>query len=151
MTLHHFMLFIHVVAVAVWIGGMAFAWACLRPAAAALPPAQRLPLWVAVLGRFFTLVWAAIAVLLASGTAMLVEVGFSRAPPAWHAMTFTGLVMIGVFVSIWVGPWAALRTAVRVEDWARGAMAMNRIRQRVGFNLALGFVTIAVATLGLGL
>ncbi len=151
MTFHHLMLFVHVVAVAIWVGGMAFAWICLRPATAVLPPAQRFPLWAGALGRFFVLVWISIAVLLASGAAMLVEVGFARAPAAWHAMTFTGLVMAGVFVSIWAGPWAVLRTAVRTEDWARAALAMNRIRQRVGFNLALGVVTIAVATLGLGL
>ncbi|NMG67427.1 hypothetical protein GPA19_21015 [Azoarcus indigens] len=149
MTFHHLMLFLHVLAVTAWVGGMAFAWGCLRPAVGVLAPAQRLALWVAVLGRFFLLVWIAIALLLLSGSAMLMEVGFARAPAAWHAMTFTGLVMIAVFLSIWFGPWRSLRQAVHVEDWARGAIAMNRIRQRVAFNLALGVVTIAAATLGL--
>ena len=46
--------FVHLVAVSVWIGGMFFAHFCLRPAAfELLVPAQRLPLMVGALGRFF--------------------------------------------------------------------------------------------------
>jgi uncharacterized membrane protein len=82
---------------------------------------------------------------------MLLEVGFARAPRAWHAMLFTGAVMIAVFASIWFGPWVRLRRAVREEAWAGAAVALDTIRQRVAFNLALGVLTIAVATLGLGL
>lgn len=150
MTLHHLMLFLHVLGVAVWVGGMAFAWLCLRPAAMKLPPDRRLTLWCAVLQGFFPLVWLAIVLILVSGVGMLAEVGFARAPLAWHVMTLTGGVMIAVFASIWFGPWRAMRAAVVAEDWARAAVAMNRIRQRVGFNLGLGVATIAVATLGLG-
>lgn len=150
MTLHHLMLFLHLLGVVTWVGGMAFAWGCLRPAATQLPPAQRLPLWVGVLSRFFGLVWGAIALILLSGIAMLLEVGMGHAPRAWHLMTLTGAVMIAVFVSIWFGPWRALRSAVGREDWAQGAVAMNRIRGRVAFNLGLGLLTIALATLGLG-
>lgn len=151
MTIHHLMLFLHLVGVVVWVGGMAFAWLCLRPAAMQLPPDRRLSLWAAALQGFFPLVWVSIALILGSGFGMLLEVGFGGAPVAWHVMTLIGLVMIAVFVSIWFGPWMALRSAVGAEDWARAAVAMNRIRQRVGFNLALGLITTAVATLGLGL
>lgn len=149
MTIHHLMLFVHVASVVVWIGGMAFAYLCLRPAATVLPPAQRLTLWAGVFSRFFPQVWVVIALILVSGFSMLLETGYARAPLAWHLMQVTGLVMIAVFVSIWVGPWRALQIAVSVEDWARGAKALNRIRQRVAFNLALGAATIAIATLGL--
>lgn len=149
MTLHHLMLFLHVLGVVVWVGGMAFAWGCLRPAVTPLAPAQRLPLWVGVFRRFFPLVWIAVALILVSGVGMLLEVGMARAPRAWHLMATTGAVMIGVFVSIWFGPWRALRAAVAREDWAQGAIALNRIRARVEFNLGLGVVTIALATLGL--
>jgi uncharacterized membrane protein len=130
---------------------MAIAYFCLRPAATQLPPALRLPLWVGVLRRFFVLVWAAVALILVSGSAMLIEVGFANAPRAWHVMLVTGLVMMAVFVNLWFGPWARLRAAVDREEWAVGAVALNQIRQRVRFNLILGFVTVAIATLGLGL
>lgn len=151
MTFRHLALFIHLASVVVWVGGMAFAYFCLRPAAMALPPAQRLPLWASVFGRFFPLVWVAVVLIFATGTGMLTGAGFAGAPRAWHVMLLTGLVMMAVFVSIWFGPWRDLRAAVAREDWAAGAVALNLIRQRVGLNLVLGFATVAVATLGLGL
>lgn len=147
----HFGLFAHLVGVIVWVGGMALLYFCLRPAAAALPPAQRLPLWVGVFSRFFPLVWASIALILASGFGKLGAIGFGNAPSAWHVMLLTGLVMVVVFVSIWFGPWPALKRAVAAEDWAAGALALNRIRQRVAVNLGLGVLTVAIATLGLAL
>jgi uncharacterized membrane protein len=128
---------------------MAFAHFCLRPAALPLPPAQRLGLWSGVFGRFFPIVWLAIAVIVASGFAMLLEVGFAQAPRSWHLMAAVGLVMAGIFASIWFGPWRALQQAVAAESWAQGAQALNLIRQRVTINLVLGVLTVLLATLGL--
>lgn len=150
MTFQHFTLFLHLLGVIVWVGGMAFAYLCLRPAAAGLAPSQRLALWVAVFARFFPLVWASVALILFSGLTTMLRFGFDSVPGAWHWMMAVGLVMMAVFAWIWFGPWRALRSAVAAEDWARGAQALNRIRQRVAFNLGLGIVTLAIATLGLG-
>ncbi|MDY0036215.1 MAG: CopD family protein [Zoogloea oleivorans] len=149
MKLHHILLFAHLAGVIVWVGGMAFAHFCLRPAALPLPPAQRLGLWSGVFGRFFPIVWLAIAVIVASGFAMLLEVGFAQAPRSWHIMAAVGLVMAGIFASIWFGPWRALQQAVAAESWAQGAQALNLIRQRVTINLVLGVLTVLLATLGL--
>lgn len=149
MTYHHLMLCLHVLGIVVWVGGMSFAHFCLRPALASVPPATRLALMAAVLARFFPLVWVSVLLVFASGIAMLLEVGFAGAPVAWHLMLVTGSIMIAVFAAIWFGPWRVLRDAARGEDWARAAVALNLIRQRVAFNLALGVVTIAIATLGL--
>lgn len=149
MKLHHILLFAHLASVIVWVGGMAFAHFCLRPAALPLPPAQRLGLWSGVFGRFFPIVWLAIAVIVASGFAMLLEVGFAQAPRSWHLMAAVGLVMAGIFASIWFGPWRALQQAVAAESWAQGAQALNLIRQRVTINLVLGVLTVLLATLGL--
>ncbi|MCB1898106.1 MAG: CopD family protein [Rhodocyclaceae bacterium] len=146
--LQPFMLFCHLLGVIVWVGGMAFAWLCLRPAAAVLAPADRLTLWGAVFQRFFAMVWIAIALTLGSGLVMMLVTGFAHAPPAWHIMMLTGAVMTGVFVSIWIGPWPALCSALAAQDWAVGASALASIRKRVGFNLTLGLITVVVATLG---
>ncbi|MBL8446883.1 MAG: CopD family protein [Zoogloeaceae bacterium] len=151
MRLHYLMLFLHIFGVVVWVGGMLFAHVCLRPSLDILAPSDRLTLMRAVLGRFFSLVWAAMTVTLVSGAWMFAEVGVRHAPGAWHVMALTGLVMASVFVSIWFGPWPALTLAVSAQDWAAGAGALARIRQRVGFNLVLGLATIALGTLGLGL
>lgn len=147
----NFGLFAHLLGVIVWVGGMALLYFCLRPAAMALAPAQRLPLWVAVFSRFFPMVWASIALILASGFGKLGAIGFANAPTAWHVMLLTGLAMVIVFVSIWFGPWSALKRAVAASDWAAGAVALNSIRQRVAINLVLGVITVAIATLGLAL
>jgi uncharacterized membrane protein len=151
MRLHFLMLFLHLIGVVAWVGGMAFVYLCLRPALGILPPPQRLGLMRDVLGRFFPMVWVALACILVSGPFMLLEVGMRQAPRAWHLMLLIGLVMTAVFLSIWFGPWKRLEAAVDREDWAAGAGALNLIRQRVAFNLVLGLVTIAAATLGLGL
>src|SRR5690606_2457281 len=144
-------LFAHLAGVIVWVGGMALLYLCLRPASLALPPAQRLPLWVGVLSRFFPLVWTSIALIVVSGFGKLGHVGFASAPVAWHVMMATGLVMIAVFASIWYGPWPKLRRAAADGAWAAGAVALSRSRQRVAFSLCLGVFTAAVATLGLAL
>ncbi len=149
MKLHHLMLFIHLAGVILWVGGMAFAHFCLRPAALELPPAERLGLWSRVLGRFFRIVWVAIGAIVVSGFAILLEVGFAQAPRSWHVMAGVGLVMAAVFASIWFGPWRGLQQAVAEASWAQGAKAMNGIRQRVTLNLILGTLTVALATLGL--
>ena len=150
MRLHFLMLFLHLIGAVAWVGGMAFAYLCLRPALGVLPPPQRLGLMRGVLGRFFAIVWVALACILVSGPVMLLEVGLRQAPRPWHLMAFLGLVMTGIFLSVWFGAWKRFAAAVDREDWAAGARELNVIRQRVGLNLVLGLVTIAVATIGLG-
>ena len=58
-TLQALLLFVHLVGVVVWVGGMVFAHFFLRPAVAALEPAVRLRLMHDVLGRFFRAVLVA--------------------------------------------------------------------------------------------
>lgn len=149
MKLHHLLLFVHLLGVIVWVGGMSFAHFCLRPATLPLAPAERLGLWSRVFSRFFPIVWVALSAILVSGFAMLLEVGFARAPLAWHGMALLGMVMAAIFASIWFGPWRVLQQAVADTDWAHGAKALNQIRQRVMINLLLGTLTVALATLGL--
>lgn len=149
MNLVPLLLFLHIASVVLWVGGMFFAYVCLRPAAVeVLEPPLRLRLWKRVFDRFFPAVWAAVALILASGLAMLLGVGFAAAPVHWHLMLATGLVMMIVFVVVVALPFRRLSAAVAAADWPAGGAALGRIRQLVGFNLALGFATIAIATLG---
>lgn len=149
MNLAPLLLFLHVASVAVWVGGMFFAYVCLRPAAVeVLEPAQRLTLWKKVFERFFPAVWAAVALILVSGLGMLLSVGFAAAPVHWHLMFLTGLVMMAIFVGVVALPYRQFGAAVAAADWPAGGAALGRIRRLVGINLALGFTTIAIATLG---
>ena len=145
-------LFLHLVGIVIWVGGMFFAQHCLRPAAAGLlEPPQRLPLLSATLGKFFDYVLLALALLWASGLAMLAAAGFKGAPIAWHLMAGIALVMTVIFAVIRWQRYPVLEAAVAAKDWPAGAAAMNGIRRLVAINLGLGFLTIAVATIGASL
>lgn len=147
----HVLLFVHLLGVIVWVGGMAFAYLCLRPAAMTLEPPARLTLWAAAFKRFFPLVWISVVLIVGSGVAMLVNTGFARAPVAWHVMFAVGLLMTGVFAYVWMVPWLRLREAVAQQAWPQGAAALGRIRLAVAVNLVLGTLNVAVATIGLAI
>ncbi|MBG9390105.1 CopD family protein [Caenimonas aquaedulcis] len=143
---HQLLLFIHVTGVIVWVGGMVFAYFCLRPAAAStLEPPQRLPLWSAAFGRFFLLVRVAVAAILLSGGAMMYLRGFANAPIGWHVMLLLGLVMAAIFLYIDRMLYPKLRSHVEAAQWPQGAAVLNRIRQGVAVNLVLSVCTIAAA------
>jgi uncharacterized membrane protein len=141
--------FVHLVAVAVWVGGMFFAHFCLRPAAfEVLAPPQRLPLLVGALARFFRWALAAIVLLWASGLVRVAQVGVASAPPAWHAMAAIGAAMTIVFVVIAHVLFPRVRDALGAQRLPDAAAGLARIRVLVAVNLGLGLATIAVATLG---
>src|SRR5512137_1875877 len=82
MRLYALMVFLHVLAVVVWVGGMFVMHFAVRPVAVAqLPPAQRLPLLAGILGRFFGWVTAAVLLVLATGVAMILALAPRRARP----------------------------------------------------------------------
>ncbi len=142
-------LLLHLLGAVTWIGGMLFAYFALRPAAAMLEPAQRLPLWAGTLRRFFQWVWAAIALILGSGFYMLtLMAGGGRVPFNVHLMLLIGLLMSLIFVYVFFLPFPALKRAVAAQDWKAGAAALNAIRKAVAVNLALGLVNLGVATVG---
>lgn len=142
------MLFLHLAAAIFWMGGMAFMVMAVRPALhEQLQPPQRLPLAVAVLRRFFVVVMASIAVLLATGTWLLLQVPGAQAPRGWHAMAGLGILMMLVFAHIFFAPWRRLRAAVAAQDWPEGGRRMNQVALLVKVNLALGWLAIAAVML----
>lgn len=142
------MLFLHLAGAIFWMGGMAFMVMALRPALhAQLQPAMRLPLVVAVLRRFFLVVIASIAVLLATGVWLLLQVPGAQAPRGWHAMAGLGVVMMLVFGHIFFAPWRRLQAAVAAQDWPEGGRRMNQIALLVKVNLTLGWLAIAAVVL----
>lgn len=140
------LLFVHLAGVIVWVGGMFFAYFCLRPAAARLlEPPQRLPLWVATFDPFFRIVAVAVALILASGVAMLLQAGWAAAPIGWHLMLLLGVVMAGVFVFIYGRLYPQLRRHCDASAWPAAAAVLNRIRGWVAVNLVLAAFTVAAA------
>jgi uncharacterized membrane protein len=146
-----FAVWLHLLAVVVWVGGMFFAYMALRPAAQLLAPPQRLPLLSAALSHFVAWAAGAIAILIGSGIAMIVLLGGMRAVGVYvHVMIGLGLVMILIYGHLVASPLKRLRAAVAAADWPSAGTAMTMARRLVGVNLVLGLATITVAVLGRG-
>lgn len=141
---------VHVVFAVLWVGGMAFALLALRPALAALEPAQRMALMGGAHRRFFLVVWHAMPITLVTGYVLLFGYfgGFRGSGWHIHTMHLTALIMSGVFLLIFFGPWKRMRAALAAGDTAGAATANERIRQLVAVNLALGLLTVFVAAWG---
>jgi uncharacterized membrane protein len=140
-------LFLHVISVVVWVGGMFLAYMAVRPVAAeVLEPPQRLRLWAGIFQRFFPWVWLAVILIVGSGFMMM---GIMRSTAAYILiMAVIGVVMSMIFMHIYFAPFGRLKRAVASQDWKAGGAALGQIRKLVGVNLVLGLVTIAVAILG---
>ena len=142
---------LHVLSVVIWVGGMFFAYMCLRPVAAGLlEPPLRLRLWVGVFERFFPWVWSSVALILATGLWITFAwfQGFGSSPLYVHIMFGLGLVMMLIFMHVFFAPYRRLRRAVAAEDWPDGAKALGQIRILVGTNTLIGLLTVAVASGG---
>jgi len=143
------LLALHVLAAVVWVGGMFFAYLVLRPAAGLLEPAQRLPLWGRVFGRFLPWVWAAVAALLVSGYAMVHFLGGFRGVGVHvDVMQATGILMMLLFFHLYFAPWRRFRAALGRGALAEAAKSLDQIRIIVLVNLVLGLITVVVGATG---
>ncbi|MCH7343169.1 CopD family protein [Pelomonas sp. CA6] len=149
--LRQVLLLVHLLSTMAWMGGMFFAYFCLRPAAAqVLQPPQRLSLWTASLGRFLRYMAVAVLLVLGSGAGLLAPVGFAGAPVGWHAMAALGGVMAVVYAVIALRLFPQLRGCSEAQDWPAAAAALNRIRRLVAVNLALGVGVVGMAVFARG-
>lgn len=140
---------LHILATVVWVGGMFFAYMCLRPVVMAqLEPPQRLRLWNGVFGRFFPWVWLSIVILIVTGQWLVIAMGGMAAVPfPIHVMVGIGYLMSVIFAFIYFLPYARLRRAVAAEDWPAGGQALGLIRRLVGTNLVLGLSNVVLVFL----
>ncbi|SDG11129.1 Uncharacterized membrane protein [Limimonas halophila] len=141
---------LHALAAVVWVGGMAFAYAFVRPALGALEPPARQALWRGTFARFFPVVWVSIAVLLASGYYVLFQGfgGFAGAGMHVHLMHLLAWVMTAIFAYVFFGPWRRFKAGVDGGDPASAKAAIERIRVMVAINLTLGLIVVAVGASG---
>jgi len=143
-------LFLHLLGVAVWLGGMVFAHFCLRPALGDLTPQSRLPLWEAVFARFFNWVAGSVIVILLTGGFLLTQYGGAHAAWPLHTMAGLGIVMMLIFGHIRFAVFPRIRRAVQAQNWTDGARAVGTVRRLVVVNLVLGVVTVGTAVLSRG-
>jgi uncharacterized membrane protein len=142
---------LHVLAAVIWVGGMFFAYMALRPTAAAqLEPAQRMPLWAGVFGRFFPWVWASIVLLLATGYWIIFAVfgGMARAGGHVHVMQLTGIVMMLIYLHLYFAPYRRFKQAVAAGDFQEAGRRLTTIRHIFAVNLTLGLITVVIGSGG---
>lgn len=142
---------LHALAAVVWVGGMAFAYWFLRPAAGrVLDKPERARLWRGVFARFFSVVWFAVVVLLVTGYYMTLGPfgGFGEVGVHIHVMHGLALLMALIFAHVFFAPWKRFRLAVDRDEIGTAAAQLNVIRWLVAVNLALGLIVVVVATGG---
>ncbi|MGB1110559.1 MAG: DUF4149 domain-containing protein, partial [Gammaproteobacteria bacterium] len=105
---------LHTLAVIIWVGGMFFAYMCLRPVAASvLEPPLRLTLWKQVFDRFFPWVWASVAIVLITGFWIIFSGygGFAGTRGQWHihAMMGMGILMMLIYMHVYFAPYRRLK------------------------------------------
>ena len=143
MTLWGLVLAVHLMAMATWTGGLAYALLVLGPSLATLSPTERLALNGQALRRSFLIVWHAMPLVLLTGWAMVFGVygGFANVDWTVNAMQTLALVMAAVFLTLFFGPWKRFRAAP-------STMAAGSIRRLMTLNLVLGVAVIIVASMG---
>ena len=144
------LLAVHLIAAVFWVGGMAFAYMVLRPAAGPLDPPHRLPLWRRVFARFLPAVGASALALLISGVIMLLLIfgRFSAAPLYVNLMMLTGILMMLIYLHLLAAPWRRFREAVDRGLLPEAAKNLDRIRLLVAINLVIGVVTVVIGGTG---
>ncbi|MFI4980702.1 MAG: CopD family protein [Nevskiales bacterium] len=138
---------LHVLFAMFWVGGMFFAYQCLRPAVAELTPGDRTALWARVLGNFFRWVLIALPVILASGLWMMMN-ELPVVPVRVHIMLGLGILMMLLFLHVYFAPFRRLKRAVAAGDTALAAAQVGTIRKLVAVNLSLGITVVLIATAG---
>lgn len=144
------LLAVHILAAVFWVGGMAFAYTILRPAAGPLEPPARLPLWRRVFARFLPWVAVAIVALLISGFWMIFIIfgSMAAAPTYVNVMLGVGILMMLLYLHLLFAPWKRFRRAVDASLWPDAAKALHQIRMLVGINTVLGVIVIVVGGTG---
>jgi uncharacterized membrane protein len=137
-----FLVTLHVFGVLFWVGGMAFSQMVLRPAANSLQPAQRVPLMMETLGRFFKLVIVSLVLIWVSGWFMLAPVGMRNAPLAWHVMYGLATIATMIFVAIYVMYRTQAKAKFAANDIAGTAAVLNRIRVLISINFVLTSIAV---------
>jgi uncharacterized membrane protein len=144
------LLALHILAAMFWVGGMAFAYAMLRPATGPLDPPVRLALWERVLARFLPAVGVSIVALVVSGYWLVFHTfgGFAGAALYIHVMQGLGILMMLIYLHLMFAPWKRFRAAVLGAAFPEAARQLNQIRILVAVNLVLGIATVVVGGTG---
>lgn len=146
--MYNAIVFFHLVAAILWMGGMGFMLLALRPAVLKLDGPVRAQLMLTVWRRFFTVVGIAIVLLLLTGvhlysSAMQVGAG----TPGKHIMASIGILMFLIFGHIVFAGFRKYAQALAAADSAGAQRAAATIHTLVITNFCLGWLAIAAIKL----
>jgi uncharacterized membrane protein len=128
---------IHVTAVVIGVGGLAFLLLVLTPSLGDLQPEQRALLAKQVIDRFRWVIWSAIVVLLVSGLYSIRESYWEAAwGKSWMLLTIKIVLALIVFVIA-----LALTLPFRLLEWVR---ARRQIWLSIAVGLAVAVIFISV-------
>ena len=141
---------LHLLAATLWVGGLFFAFVCLRPATAELDAAHRVKLWADALTQFSRWTGVAIVVLLGTGLWIVFSLlgGMEGAGRHVHLMMGLGLLMMLLAGHMHFAPLRRLRRDAAEHRWADAGKALGQIRVLIGVNLVLGLAVVAIASGG---
>ncbi|MBE7212755.1 MAG: CopD family protein [Gluconacetobacter diazotrophicus] len=138
---------LHLLGMAILVGGTIYALAVLRPSLGLLDVNQRNSIQLQTLKRFFFLIWHAMPLSIVTGWLML---AFPLAPAGgfgdrdWHiqAMQGLGILMAILFAIAFFGPYKRVRRALRPQP-----AAFDSLRSTLGINLVIALLIVVIASL----
>lgn len=144
------LLILHLLSAVIWVGGMFFAYVCLRPVAATLlEPNVRLALWCGVFKRFFPWAWLSVLAIVLSGHGMIaISGGMAGVGKHVHIMLGLGYLMVALYLHVYFALFGKLKRFVTAQSWAEAGATLNKMRIIIAVNLMLGLLVIAVGSGG---
>jgi len=133
-----FVQWVHLIAAAVGVGGMAFLAAILLPSLHIVEPAQRELILKRVIGRFRWVSWILVPLLMSSGLYNVRQYYWEVRWGGHWELLVTKIVLSGIMFSIVL----ALTLPFRVFDWFRA-----RRERWLAAALALGFIIFFISAL----
>ncbi len=146
--MYNTVVFVHLIAAILWMGGMGFMLLALRPVVLTLDGPVRAQLMLKVWRRFFTVAGIAVVALLFSGSylyAAAMRVG--GATPGKHAMASIGILMFLIFGHLVFAGFRKYARALAAGDSATAQRAAGTIHTLVVVNFCLGWLAIAAIKL----
>jgi uncharacterized membrane protein len=142
---------LHLLFVAVWIGGLIFLQLALWPTASKQlqEPSVRIPLLTSTLERFLWLGWAAAIILPVTGFWLIgVYGGMARLGWHIHLMTGVGVLMVLLHLALYLAAFLPLRRAVAAGEWDSAGRRLEWVRWLTWVLLLAGVLVILLTGLG---
>jgi uncharacterized membrane protein len=141
---------LHLLCAVIWVGGLIFSLAFMRPALAGVDAMTQARVWAIVLKPYFLVVWICIPLILASGFYMVFAImgGLRDAGAHVDFMIGTGVLMMLMFMHMYFAPFKRLKRAVAGNNLPLAQRSLGLIRMMMGISTLLGISIVLIASGG---